>query len=321
MASLRLPWHLVAPLLAALLSLPLSRAQEIPDYLLEDEHVREEFGVNQFTAPSIRKIFEDLRTLRPLPYEELQRAIPEETPQSRTRLALGLGFLLAEAFFAVEAEQFLDLEPIGRALLKHGTVLGAGTKISRHTKSMLEHGALSDWDGLKEELMRTQKDIEKEMVLIRDVDAANLISLGGWLRAVEIGVASSLNPYDPAKASVLQRPEVVEYFSITLNTMEQRSQEDEVVTRIATELPKLQKKVTLPDQEVLTEEQLLELRVMIESLVDITYGHPLLVASGTSRSDVAVESHLPEAPGDTSPQTPDTKPATGGVITGEVGEE
>ena len=47
-----------------------AQAQEIPDELLEDEHVREEFGVNKFTTPSIKKIFEDLQKLRPLPYDE-----------------------------------------------------------------------------------------------------------------------------------------------------------------------------------------------------------------------------------------------------------
>ena len=33
---------------------------EVPDDLLEDEHLREEYGVNPFTTPSIRKIFAQL---------------------------------------------------------------------------------------------------------------------------------------------------------------------------------------------------------------------------------------------------------------------
>jgi len=175
------------------------RAQEIPEELLEDEHLREEMGVNDFTAPSIRKIFDDLKRMRPLPYDELKRALPEQTPQDRTRLALTVGLLLADGFFAVEAEQFFDLEPIGRVLLKHAKVLGSGSRISSHMKSVLEKGAKGEWEALKEELVRTQKDVEKEMVLIRDVDAANLISLAGWLRAFEIGCAASLNTLRPGQ--------------------------------------------------------------------------------------------------------------------------
>lgn len=280
--------------------------QEIPDDLLEDEHVREEFGVNRFTTPSIRKIFEDLRTLRPLPYEELRRGIPSDTPSDRVELAISLGFLLAEGFFSVEAEQFLDLEPIGRALLKHGEVLGAGTRMSSHTKSLIEHGALSDWTGLKEELARTQKDVEKEMVLIRDVDAANLISLGGWLRAFEIGCSASLDPYDPEKARILQRPDIVEYFALNIQTLEERAQGNPIVSRVAAELPALQEKVTLPDQSVLTEEQVIELRSTVRQLVDLAYGHPLLAQAdvpgqakkGASSGTAATRSRATSATGD-----------------------
>lgn len=284
---------------------------QIPDELLEDEHVREEFGVNKFTTPSIRKIFEDLQTLRPLPYDELKRPMPEKTPTDRTKLALTVGLLLADGFFAVEAEQFFDLEPVGRSLLDHAKVLGSGTRISSYTKSMLEKGALSDWDALKQELARTQKDVEKEMVLIRDVDAANLISLGGWLRAFEIGCAASLNPYDPEKASILSRPDVVEYFVLNLETLEPRIQNNEVVSRISKDLAVIQEKVDLPEQEILSEAEVQELRTMVEDLVDLAYGSERLIVSAGGATKPGEEV---EKPTTTKP------PATGGVISGEVPE-
>jgi hypothetical protein len=92
---------LLLALLPAGSSLVPLRAQEIPEELLEDEHLREEMGVNEFTAPSIRKIFDDLKRMRPLPYDELKRPLPEQTPQDRTKLALTVGLLLADGFFAV----------------------------------------------------------------------------------------------------------------------------------------------------------------------------------------------------------------------------
>lgn len=281
---------------------------EIPEELLEDEHLREEMGVNQFTTPSIRKIFEDLKRLRPLPYDELKRPLPESTPQDRTRLALTVGLLLADGFFAVEAEQFFDLEPLGRTLLTHAKVLGSGTRISSHMKSLLEKGALNDWEELKNELARTQKDVEKEMVLIRDVDAANLVSLGGWLRAFEIGCAASLNPYDPAKASVLSRPEVVEYFVLNLETLEPRIQDSPLVSTIRARLLVIQEKVNLPEQEIMGETEVRELHDMVEGLVDLIHGSKRTLKSG--------QTSTPSAPGSTSPAA--VTPATGGVISGEV---
>ena len=295
------------------------RGQEIPDDLLEDEHVREEFGVNKFTTPSIRKIFNDLKALRPLPYEELKRTMPEKTPSDRTKLALTVGFLLADGFFAVEAEQFYDMEPIGRALLKHSKVLGAGTKVSRHTKSLLEHGATNDWTGLKDELARTQKDVEKEMVLIRDVDAANLISLGGWLRAFEIGCAASLNPYDPEKAKLLERPDIVEYFSLNLETLDPRIKKNQVVAEVIIGLKKVQEMVTVPKQEVLREEDVVKLQALVEKLVDQAYGAPLVSHTKAGREKAAAVA----ATGDKKPGVPAVraKKATGGVVTGEVKEK
>ena len=312
------PLRRLFPLLSLSLFLVFpTRAQEavespqIPEELLEDEHLREEMGVNDFTAPSIRKIFDDLKKLRPLPYDELKRPLPEQSPQDRTKLALIMGVLLADGFFAVEAEQFFDLEPIGRSLLNHGKILGSGTRISSHMKSMLEKGAVGQWDALKEELFQTQKDVEKEMVLIRDVDAANLISLGGWLRALEIGCAASLNPYDPAKAALLTKPEIVEYFVLNLDTLEPRIQKNQLVGRIRTRLLEMQKTVDLPEGQILSEEEVSQLNTMVEELVDqITGSERLLKSTQTTQGT--------KEPRPTKPAPVKAPTATGGVISGEV---
>ena len=48
-----------------------------PEDLLDDEHVREELAVNDFTAPSISKVFDSLQALAPLPTDGIERKIPE----------------------------------------------------------------------------------------------------------------------------------------------------------------------------------------------------------------------------------------------------
>ena len=49
---------------------------EIPKDLIDDPHVREELAVNEFTAPSISKLFDTLQFLMPLPIAEVQRKMP-----------------------------------------------------------------------------------------------------------------------------------------------------------------------------------------------------------------------------------------------------
>jgi len=211
-----------ALLLATLVIVP---AQEVPEDLIGDEHVREEFGVNHFTTPSIKKLFEDLDDLGTLPYDKLKREIPKSIPRDRSLVALGLGILIADGFLVVQAEKVSELESIGRAVLKQAKVLGAGMRVTRHTKSILESSGLGEWDQLKEELAKTQSDVEAEMVLLRDVDIAHLVALGGWLRAFEIAAVTASDPYAERKATKLARPDVCAYFIETLRGLEPKLQE------------------------------------------------------------------------------------------------
>lgn len=252
-----------------LLSLGGAAAQEIPEDLLEDEHIREEFGVNSFTAPSIRKIFEDLDRLRPLPYDKLKREVPAGTPKDRTKLALALGGLIADGFLVVESEKLLDLEQVGRALWKHAQVLGAGTRLSRHTKSLLEHSALGEWGALKGELAKTQKDVEAEMVLLRDVDAAHLISLGGWLRAFQIACVSSLEAYDPEKTRVLARVDIAEYFIGSLQTLEPQIFEMPHIQSLASGLEELRVLLDVPESKTFSEAEVQAMLAKVEGLVAV----------------------------------------------------
>jgi len=242
-------------------------AQEIPEDLLEDEHVREEFGVNKFTAPSIKKIFEDLDSLGDLPYETLKRPIPATTPSDRTRLALELGGLIADGFLVVEAEKLLDLEAVGRALWKRAKILGAGTRLSSHTKSLLENSALGNWKQLKVELAKTQKDVEAEMVLLRDVDAAHLISLGGWLRAFEIACVTALDPFDEKKAKILGRVDVAEYFLMSLQTLEPKIQETEHIQELTAGVEKLKNMLDVPESKAFTQNEVEGMNTLIRELI------------------------------------------------------
>jgi len=265
-------------LLYSLTLLPLMAQEEsfaIPDDLLEDEHVREEFGINEFTTPSIRKIFDTLKELRPLPYGDLRRETPAKPAKDRTLVAVSLGYLIADGFYAVEAEQFLDLEPVGRSLLEHAKAIGAGKRIKAHTAPLLDHQNLKDWDKLKGELAKAQNDVEKEMVLIRDVDLAHLIALGGWLRAFEIGCSASLDPYDATKAAVMAKPEVVEYFAVTLETMIDRLQSKDQLSDVLKALKAIQEKVTVEDQETISEETVKEMLGMVSPIADKLYGPKL----------------------------------------------
>ncbi len=219
-------------LTALLFSLPLY-AQEVPEDLIGDEHVREEFGVNHFTTPSIKKLFENLDDLGTLPYDRLKREIPKTISRDRSIVALGLGALISDGFLVVQAEKVSELEKIARAVLKQAKVLGAGMRVTKHAKSILESSGLGEWEQLKVELSKTQADVEAEMVLLRDVDIAHLVALGGWLRAFEIAAVTSSDPYSERKAKQLNRTDVIAYFIETLRGLEPKLQERPHIIQLA----------------------------------------------------------------------------------------
>ena len=211
--------------LFSLLGVCFLKSQEVPEDLIGDEHVREEFGVNRFTTPSIKKLFEQLDELGELPYAELKREIPKTIPRERTLVALGLGTLISDGFLVVQSEEIEELENIGRAVLKQAQVLGAGKRVTKYTKSILENSVLGKWDKLKEELSKTQADVEAEMVMLRDVDIANLVALGGWIRAFEIAAVTTQKNYSNEKAVKLARTDLIAYFVETLQGLEPKLRE------------------------------------------------------------------------------------------------
>jgi len=249
----------------------------VPEDLLQDEHLREEFGVNTFTAPSIKKLFGDLAELGALPYEKLRRDLPKEAPRDRTQVALSLGMLIADGFLMVTTEKISEFEQVGRGVLKHAKALGAGDRISRHTKTIIENSAGGDWDVLKNELAKTQVDVEAELVLLRDHEIAQLISLGGWIRGLEISAAAAATePFTPKKASVLARADLVEFFQYSLLDLPEKVRERDPLKSVLAALDEIAPILTKPDNTPLTAEDVEFLRAKAQSLGK-------LIAAGTEK--------------------------------------
>ena len=245
------------------------RKAVIPDDLLGDEHLREEFGVNGITTPSIEAIFELLDTLGTLHYDQLKRTISDRTPSDRIAVSLSLGGLIADGFLIVQCEKVEEMQNVGRALLKHAKVLGAGTRMNRHSQSLLEHSVKGDWKTLRTELSKTQFDVEAEMVQLRDVDIAHLVSLGGWLRAFEIATEAVDLNYNPEKTRNLARRDIVEYYLSSLESLSAQARNLPVMKKLIKGLQELMPLVDFPEGQVLTPEQVKALKAKANELTRI----------------------------------------------------
>jgi len=142
-------------------------------------------GVNRYTAPRIEQVFERLDKLKPLPFAQLWRDLPASSPAHREQKGLIFGGLIADGFLVVAAQKPNLVEDLGRVLLREARGLGVGDRVMR----------------------------------LRDEKMAALISLGGWLRGLEIGAAAVEGQFTPERARVLDQPELVDYFAEELTTL------------------------------------------------------------------------------------------------------
>jgi hypothetical protein len=192
-------------------------AQKEP--ITEQGYEREELGVNAYTAPSIARIFQQLDELRPLPFEQLQREFPKASPASREQKGLIFGGLVADGFLIVEAERKSAVDNLGRVLIREARGLGVAERVTRHSASLTELARRGDWPAVRKELIATQADVEQAMVELRDQKMAHLISLGGWLRGLEISAGAVESDFSPQRAKILAQRDLVNYFTRELKTL------------------------------------------------------------------------------------------------------
>jgi hypothetical protein len=183
------------------------------------EHEREELGVNPYTAPSVAEIFQQLDDLKPLPFEELKRDFPQGAHASREQMGMVFGSLVADGFLIVETKKQNLVEDLGRVLLRQARSLGVGDRVMRHSASLTELGKKGDWVAVRQELISTQQDVEEAMTELKDQKMAHLISLGGWLRGLEICAGAVESNYTPDRAAVLWQRDLINYFAEEIKTL------------------------------------------------------------------------------------------------------
>lgn len=241
----------------------------IPNDLLDDAHIQEELAVNQFTAPSISKMFDTLQFLMPLPVAEVERKAPARMSLDRADLAMELGFLIADGFLMVQSESLDNVEQMAKDLTRYGKALGTGDRVNRHAAGMLESAKKGDVAQLKIELASTQKDVEEELFSLRDADLAHLISLGGWIRALEVSTVAVDNQFSPERARKVMRPDIAEYYSECITGLEPRISGRPNYTTMQQVLTGLAEKMTLAEGQEPTPESMKEIRKTSAQLVEL----------------------------------------------------
>jgi hypothetical protein len=251
-------------------------AQEDSD-MATDSHFREELGVNQYTTPSIEQLFNTLDSLKPIPIQELTRPPRALRLDNRVKFALSFGILIGDGFLAVEGEEVKAIEPLGRELLRRAKGLGVQQRVARHSKHLLDLAKQSDWKGLRKELIVTQKDVESAMLDLRDEEMVHLLSLGGWLRGLEIGAASVAVDFSADRATKLRQLDLLDYYLGRLDTLSTPLKSMALIAQIISGLKEVRQKLNEPTP--VSQEAVAGIQTTARNLVALIEGGPPATAA------------------------------------------
>jgi hypothetical protein len=248
-------------------SLFLTHAEAAPKPTADDiQHIREELGVNEFTAPSIDVILQELDELKPIPFDKVWRDLPESMPQDRARLALCTGAVIADGFLAVASQKQSRIEPVGRTLLKLSKGLGVSDRVSKHSRSILEKAARQQWPEIKQELVRTQADVEAAMLGLKDEEIAHLVALGGWLRGLEITSGVVLDEYTAERARRLIQPELLDYFLNRVSTLNPNLKKTKLGQTIEKNLHEVKRIISKPVDTAIEKDEVKQIRELTKEM-------------------------------------------------------
>jgi hypothetical protein len=110
----------------------------------------------------------------------------------------------------------------------------------RHSASLTELGRRGEWLQVRQELIATQTDVEQAMIELRDEKMAHLISLGGWLRGLEIAAGAVEAEFSPQRAKLLAQPDLADYFAAELKTLPPMLAHTPLFEKIRASIRKLQ---------------------------------------------------------------------------------
>lgn len=237
-----------------------------------DEHMRLELGVNDITAPQIAQLLKDFSSFRPIPLDVIAQNPRDAVYDNRLQTSLHFGSLVADGFMLTVAERSQDIQEVGKALIRQSRALGVSDRLTKRSKSLFEYSDKGDWQSMREELIRTQGDVEKSMLDLRDEQMAHMISLGGWIRGFQLAANSTVQGYTPDKARILANPDIIDYYLDRLDTLHPRLKKTEFVATLLLKLKDLRTLATAAQGRAPKEDEVKKMSDLANQIEAIALG-------------------------------------------------
>ncbi len=198
---------------------------------------------------------------------ELPEKAPTGTPGSRPRIALFLGLVIADGFIAVQAQDSERVKDAGREVLRLAGAIGVRESVVRRSKSIIDAAEQKSWSSVRSELDKALQDVRNAMIELNDLELAQLVSLGGWLRGTAALGSIVSRDYRAETAELLYQPMLVQFFTERLANAPAAHREEEVVVAIAKGLAEIAPLVAQGDASTISKDAVERIRNVAAELV------------------------------------------------------
>ncbi|MBE7497683.1 MAG: hypothetical protein HS117_22285 [Verrucomicrobiaceae bacterium] len=188
--------------------------------------------VDDVVVPVPSEVFSVLDKLGEPNWNHEIREVDIPTSSDRTRLSLLFGYVVAEGFVAVQAEDKEAVKEAGRDVISLAKALGLSKSVLPHAQSILDAADRSDWKAIRKEFDRTQQTVRVTMEEMKDADLSQCVSLGGWLRGTASVTSVVKKAFSADRAELLNQPMLVEHFVATIGKMPASTREHDLLRSI-----------------------------------------------------------------------------------------
>lgn len=218
--------------------LPFTGGAQAAETAMTPDQIKEVVRIETITIPMPGEFFTAIGKLGRPNWGSLLRTGSPSVSESRQQIALVLGTLVADGYIAVEAQDSQGVKNIGKEIINLAKKLNVSQSVLGRGNSLNDFAENNDWSALREELEATQNEVKLDMEEQKDSSLVTLVTLGAWVRGMEIASGLVNKNYTPESARLLHQPAIIEYLLSQIDALPKNTQSEQIVADIRATLEK-----------------------------------------------------------------------------------
>jgi hypothetical protein len=134
---------------------------------------------------------------------------------------------------------------LGKDIVTLAKTLGVSENVLRRGKSITDFAENNEWNTLKEELEATQDEVKLAMAEQHDDQLVLLVTLGGWVRGLDVLSNWLTDNYSAEGSKLLRQPGIIQYLRAKLRTLPDKAKDDPLVKVLKDKMEELQSLVSI----------------------------------------------------------------------------